>query len=269
MEIAERERPTSVRGMYYQAIGADLVDKDSQGSRSNYMRVQRRILALRRSGRIPYSWITDGSRIVHGYSRYEDPEDFASYAAGLYRKDYWATSRVRVEVWVEKDAMAGKLHPVVVRECGLDLYVSRGFASETYLQQAALAMREDGRPTVVYLLTDFDASGMNIAETVGTKLVEMATGVDVDLRRIAATPEQIEEFNLITQPVTGTDSRARRFTERYGTSTAELDAIPALEVRRVVREAVESHMEPAQLRLLRMVEREERESIRELLGSGA
>jgi hypothetical protein len=157
----------------------------------------------------------------------------------------------------------------VVRECGLDLYVSRGFASETYLQQAALTMREDGRPTFVYLLTDFDASGMNIAETVGTKLVEMATGVEVDVRRIAAMPEQIEEFNLITQPVTGTDSRARRFIERYGTSTVELDAIPAREVRRIVRVAIESHMEPAQLRTLQMVEREERESIRVLLGNNA
>jgi hypothetical protein len=269
LAIAAKERPNSVRGLYYMAMGEGLVDKDAEGKRNNYMRVQRRILQMRRDGRMPYGWITDGSRTVYGYVRYEDPEDFASYAAGLYRKDYWVNSTVRVEIWVEKDAMAGKLQPVVVRECGLDLYVSRGFASETYLQQAALTMREDGRPTVVYLLTDFDASGMNIAETVGTKLVEMATGVGVDVRRIAVTSEQIEEFNLITQPVTGTDSRARRFTERYGTSTVELDAIPAPEVRRVVREAVESHMEPAQLRTLQMVEREERESIRVLLGSGA
>ena len=204
-----RSEPKSVRGLYYMAMGAGLVDKDAQGKRSNYMRVQRRLLAMRRDGRMPYGWITDGSRTVYGYTRYDDPEDFASYAAGLYRKDYWADAPESVEVWVEKDAMAGKLSPVVVRECGLHLYVSRGFSSETYLQEAALAMREDGRPTTVYLLTDFDASGMNIAETVGDKLVEMADGVDVDVERIAVTPEQIEEFGLITQPVTGTDSRAR------------------------------------------------------------
>src|SRR4051794_9104998 len=155
LAIAKKEWPTSVRGLYYMAMGEGLVDKDAQGSRSNYMRFQRRVLQMRRDGRMPYHWVTDGSRIVHGYPRYEDPEEFASYAAGLYRKDYWSTSPVRVEVWVEKDAMAGKLYPVVVRECGLNLYVSRGFASETYLQQAALAMGEDGRPTVVYLLTDF------------------------------------------------------------------------------------------------------------------
>ncbi len=269
LTIAAQERPNSVRGLYYMAMGSGLVDKDAQGARSNYMRVQRRLLQMRRDGRMPYGWITDGSRTVYGHVRYDNAEDFASYAAGLYRKNYWAESSVRVEVWVEKDAMAGKLRSVVVQECGLDLYVSRGFASETYLQEAATTMREEGRPAFVYLLTDFDASGMNIAETVGEKLVEMAADVHVEVRRIAATSEQIDEFGLITQPVTGTDSRAKRFVERYGNSTVELDAIPATDVRRLVREAIEAHVDPRRLNLLRMVEEQERDGIRALLGSGA
>ncbi len=97
MEIAAREKPQSVRGMYYQAIGAGLVDKDELGTRYNYMRIQRRILELRRSGVMPYSWITDGSRNVYGHTRYEGLEDFADYVAGLYRRDYWQDSPVRVE----------------------------------------------------------------------------------------------------------------------------------------------------------------------------
>jgi len=165
--------------------------------------------------------------------------------------------------------MAGKLRPVVVRECGLPLYVSRGFSSETYLQEAAQTMRKDGRPAFVYLLTDFDASGMNIAETVGNKLVEMAAGVDVEVRRIAATPEQKEEFGLITQPVTNTDSRARRFVERFGTECVELDAIPATEIRRLVRDAIESHVDLRRLELMRVVEEQEREGIRALMGGAA
>jgi hypothetical protein len=269
LEIAGHEKPNSVRGMYYQAMGADLVDRDAHGSKSNYNRVQRRILALRRAGIMPYSWITDGSRIVYGDTRYKDLADFAVHAAGLYRKDYWSNSPHRVEVWVEKDAMAGKLQPVVVRECGLDLYVSRGFSSETYLQEAAVHMREDGRPTTVYLLTDFDASGMNIAETVGDKLVEMAAGVDVDVRRIAATPEQIDEFGLITQPVIGKPSHVRRFVERYGTSTVELDAIPAREVRRIVKEAIEGHMDPHALEIMRLAERSEQQDIPGIFGVAA
>ncbi len=269
LAIAEQERPTSVRGMYYMAMGAGLIDKDAQGRRHNYMRVQRRLLQLRRDGALPYSWITDGSRTVYGYDRFADGDDFSAYAANIYRKDYWLESPVRVEVWVEKDAMAGKLTPVVRDEYGLDLYVSRGFASETYLQEAAAQIRSDGRPVFVYLLTDFDASGMGIAETVEEKLAEMAWSVDVFVERIAATPEQIEEYGLITQPVTRSDTRARKFIERFGTETVELDAIPASEVRRLVRDAVERHMDPRRLSTLRMIEREERDGIRKLLGGAA
>ncbi|MBA2692324.1 MAG: hypothetical protein H0U65_07510 [Rubrobacter sp.] len=269
LRIAEEERPTSVRGMYYMAMGAGLIDKDAHGKRNNYMRVQRRILIMRREGRLPYHWITDGSRTIYGYARFDGPEDFAGHAAGIYRKDYWMESPVRVEVWVEKDAMAGKLKPVVTGEYGLDLYVSRGFASETYLQEAAAHIRSDGRPTYVYLLTDFDASGMNIAETVERRLVEEAGEVGVSVERLAAMPEQIKEYGLITQPVTRSDSRARKFIERYGTETAELDAIPASEIRRLVGEAIERHMDSRRLEVMRMIEREERDGIRALFGGAA
>ncbi len=265
LAIAEQEKPTSVRGMYYMAMGAGLIDKDAQSKRNNYMRIQRRLLQMRRDGTMPYSWITDGSRSVYGYNRFADEKHFSSYAANIYRKDYWLESPVRVEVWVEKDAMAGKLKPVVRDEYGLDLYVSRGFASETYLQEAGAHIRSDGRPTYVYLLTDFDASGMGIAETVEERLAEMAYPVDVFVERIAATPEQIEEYGLITQLVTRSDTRARRFIQRFGNETVELDAIPASEVRRLVREAIERHMDPRRLAFLRMVEQEEREGIKTLL----
>jgi hypothetical protein len=55
LNIAAVEKPTSVRGMYYMAMGAGLIDKDAQAKRNNYMRVQRRLLQMRRDGRMPYS----------------------------------------------------------------------------------------------------------------------------------------------------------------------------------------------------------------------
>jgi hypothetical protein len=121
LAMAAAEWPTSVRGMYYMAMGAGLIDKDAQTKRNNYMRVQRRLLQMRRDGTIPSSWITDGSRTIYGYDRFADEDEFSADAANIYRKDYWLESPVRVEVWVEKDAMAGKLKPVVRDEYGLDL----------------------------------------------------------------------------------------------------------------------------------------------------
>jgi hypothetical protein len=79
LAIAEEEKPTSVRGMYYMAMGAGLIDKDAQGKRNNYMRVQRRVLQMRRDGRMPYSWITDGSCTIYGYERFADEDEAEKY----------------------------------------------------------------------------------------------------------------------------------------------------------------------------------------------
>jgi len=249
-------------------MGLDLVDKDRDGKRTNYNRVQRRLLAMRRKGMLPYSWITDGSRSVYGHTRYRDLEEFSRQVAGQYRKEYWQDSPVRVECWVEKDALAGKLRPVVVDEFGLDLYVARGFSSETYLHNAGEHIQSDGRPTFVYVLTDHDASGMSVAETVARDLPWHASGVEVTVRKIAVTPEQIEEYGLITQPVTTSDSRAQKFIQRYGTECAELDALPANAVRELVREAIERHIDPHRLRILKLAEAEERKGLSELLRGG-
>jgi hypothetical protein len=79
LATAEQEKPTSVRGMYYMAMGAGLVDKDAQAKRNNYMRVQRRLLQMRRDGRMPYFWITDGSRTVYRYDRFADEDEAEKY----------------------------------------------------------------------------------------------------------------------------------------------------------------------------------------------
>ena len=160
-ETVSEIEPATVRQVFYQAVVRGLVPKDEA---KGYKFVQRRLLKLRESGVVPYGWITDNVRVVRGHSRYEDPADYAQVAAEFYRRDYWAESPVRVEVWLEKDALAGVLTPVFVEECGLDLYVTRGYASVSYLQGAADHIRQDGRPTYVYLLTDFDPSGLGIAE---------------------------------------------------------------------------------------------------------
>jgi hypothetical protein len=231
-----------------------------------YRVVQRRLVALRESGRIAHGYIVDGTRYVHGHRRYNDLDEFTTYAAGLYRKDYWTTSEVNVEVWLEKDALKGVLMPTVVNECGLGLHVTRGFASITYLQEAAEDIELDGRPTYVYVLTDFDPSGVSIAEKVEEELTGRAPHSDITVERLAVNRAQIDLWNLPTRPTKTSDTRAIRFHQVYGTDSVELDAIPPDELRRLVRGAIDSHMEPWRLEQFRMVEMEEREKLRSMIG---
>src|SRR5215210_1183672 len=129
----------------------------------------------------------------------------ASRPSSTARRDYWADSPVRVEVWLEKDALAGVLVPTVVEECGLDLFVTRGYASVSYLQSAAAFIRRDGRPTRVYLLTDFDPSGLGIAETVTAQLIRRSYPTEVYVERLAVDRAQIDAYELPTRPTKTTD----------------------------------------------------------------
>jgi hypothetical protein len=266
VEIVDQFSPATVRQVFYQAVNQKLVAKSET---KGYRVVQRRLVSLREAGEIPYGYIVDGTRYVHGYRRYNDLDEFTSYAAGLYRKDYWATSDVNVEVWLEKDALKGVLIPTVVNECGLGLHVTRGFASITYLQEAAEDIEIDERPTYVYVLTDFDPSGVSIAEKVAQELTERAPSSDITVERLAVDREQIERWNLPTRPTKSTDTRASRFRRLHGTDSVELDAIPPDQLRQLVKNAIDSHMEPWRLAQFQMVEREERETLRSMFGGAA
>jgi hypothetical protein len=266
MEIVEEFSPVTVRQVFYQAVNRGLVPKSET---KGYRVVQRRLVALRKTGAVPYGYVVDGTRYVHGHRRYNDLGEFTTYASGLYRKDYWATADVNVEVWLEKDALKGVLIPAVVNECGLGLHVTRGFASITYLQEAAEQIEADGRPTYVYVLTDFDPSGVSIAEKVEEELTQRAPFSDITVRRLAVNREQIERWNLPTRPTKSSDTRARRFRTFYGTDSVELDAIPPDQLRGLVKDAIDRHMEPWRLQQFKMVEQEERRTLLEMFGGAA
>jgi len=265
-EIVSEIEPATVRQVFYQAVVRGLAPKDEA---RGYKLVQRRLLKLRESGEVPYGWITDNVRIVRGHSRYEGPGDYAQVAAEFYRRDYWADSPVNVEVWLEKDALAGVLVPTVVEECGLDLHVTRGYASVSYLESAASFIRRDGRPTFVYLLTDFDPSGLGIADTVTVELMNRSYPTEVHVERLAVDRAQIDEYQLPTRPTKTTDSRARKFMQYHGTGSVELDALPPAVLRSLVKDSIERHMDPDQLRTLKLAERQERDLLREVWGGVA
>jgi hypothetical protein len=182
-------------------------------------------------------------------------------------------SPVNVEVWCEKDAMQGVIAPVVLREFGLDLYVSKGQSSASYLYEAAMGIKEDGRPTVVYILSDFDPAGFRIAEKIEAGLREhVPEEQDLKAVRVAVSYEQVLEYDLVTREVKKTHSEAAEFMREYGDVSCELEAMPPTLVRRLVTESLHEHMSPDRLRVMKLAEEEERKGlaqIHDLLGGAA
>ena len=261
-EIVAENQPVTVRGAFYLASSRGVIPK---AENEGYRPVQRELLKMRREGAIPWGWITDGSRTRCGYRRYGGLESYAKQVAANYRRDYWHGSDEYVEVWLEKEALRGVLSPVVIEEFGLDLYVTKGQPSVSYLYDAAEDIILDGRPIFVYVLADFDPGGFRIFDRIKEELVGfVGDAADLYVRRLALTPYQIELHDLPTRPGKEKDPNAAEFARRFGDRCVELDAMPPNTLRGLVRQCLESHMDPQYLRRLKLAEQQERRGLRQL-----
>jgi hypothetical protein len=247
-------RPMSVRGAFYQASTQGLVPKTEAG----YRKVQRVLVKMREEWRIPWGWITDGTRTRYGVRTFDGLDQALGDIAAVYRRDLWANSDEIVEVWLEKDALKGVISPITGRWT-VDLMVCRGYPSLSYLHEAAEYANRLGKPLVIYYLGDYDPSGRDIPRVIEDRLYEF--GVDFTLELLAVTPAQIEAWQLPTRPTKRTETRAKYF----GPLSVELDAIPAPTLRDLVDEAIRRHVDEHELRVLEGYEREERELLHNLV----
>lgn len=257
ISIAHEERPLTIRGLFYRAMSQGEVPKTENG----YRQVQRRALALRRSGELPYHWIADGTRWQVKPTTHGSMERALSNAASSYRRALWDEQEVHVELWVEKDAITSVVRPVT-EEWDVPIMVARGYSSESFLWSTAQALIADGRPAVIYQLGDHDPSGVDAWRHIKSKLNDFAEGVDLTFRRLAVTPAQVEEYSLPTRPTKASDSRSRNFEG----DSIEVDAVPSPILRSIVQDAIEEHIDYEQLRLTRIAEDSERSILHSIAG---
>ena len=191
--IVALSAPCTVRQVFYQATVRGLVEKSETG----YAKVQRQLVDLRREGRISYSSIADNTRWQRKPITYDSLTEAVERTAATYRRAVWSDLDLYAEVWLEKDALAGVLMPVTARY-DIPLMVSRGYASLSYLHEAASYMSELAKPVVILHFGDHDPSGRDAADKIEHTLREFAPEIDLEFCRLAVTPEQIETWRLPT-----------------------------------------------------------------------
>jgi hypothetical protein len=213
---------------------------------------------MRRAGELPYGWLADNTRWQRKPRSYDNVDQALEDAAQLYPKALWADIPAYVEVWLEKDALAGVVFPVT-SFYGVPLMVARGYASLSFLHSAAEYINGLEVPVHICHLGDFDPSGVNAGEKIEATLRELAP----EARRVAVTPEQIRNWRLPTRPTKPTDSRAKAF----GAISVELDAIEPARQRQIVEAAIEEHLPEHQFKILKAAEESERSLIRQLVAT--
>lgn len=252
--IVVEQRPMTVRQVFYQATVQNLIEKTEAG----YTKVQTDLVKMRQDGSLPYSWLADNTRWQRRPRTFDSVQDALEDTARFYRKSLWTEAEVYVEVWLEKDALAGVVMPVT-SEYDVPLMVARGYASLSFLHSAAAEITDIGKPTYIYHLGDFDPSGVNAGQKIEQTLREMVPEAEIHFQRIGVTPPQITAWNLPTRPTKESDTRARGFDSKI---SVELDAISPAMLRNLVRDVIQQHLPPEQLRVLQVAEESEKAMLR-------
>ena len=255
--VLAADHPQSVRHVFYRLTNPRL-DMPVEKSEGGYRTVQRRCLALRRAGRIPYTWISDATRRGYHVDTFSGPGDFVRRMAGHYRGELWTRDLPHVEVWVESRSLAGVLQSDC-RGLAVSLYPCGGFASATIAYEAAEHINAIGPGrTVVLYVGDYDPAGVLIDQSLESELRKHLT-VPLEFTRLAINEDQIAAFDLPTKPRKPGDRR--RLDVQL---TVEAEAMAAATMRAIVRKAVESYLPDGALDAVRVAEESEREGLRAL-----
>ena len=247
-------QPATVRQIFYQATVHGIVPKTEAG----YDAVQRGLVELRLDYDMPFAWLVDNTRWMRKAASYTSLEEMLRIGAETYRRAVWADADCYVEVWCEKDALAGVLYDVT-NEFDVPLMVSRGYSSITFLKDSAEIIDDRGKPAFIYHFGDWDPSGQDAADNIERRLREFAPDAEIYFRKIAVTPAQIAQWDLPTRPTKASDSRAAAWA---GGDSVELDAIDPNTLRNLVRACIEQHIDQHKLVILRTAEDSERELLR-------
>jgi hypothetical protein len=260
VEIVNEVSPATVRQIFYQATVRGVVPKTEAG----YVKVALDLKYLREECDIDYDDIVDNTRWISQPQTFGSAEEAIGHAAKYYRQALWRDSADYIQIWLEKDALSGVVYPITA-EWDVPLCIARGYVSLSLAHTAAMELEENEyRNCYVYHLGDYDPSGQDAARDIERKLREMAPDCDFEFERLAVTPDQIAEWNLPTRPTKKSDPRAKGFSGQ----SVELDAIPPDELRRIVRDIIERHVDHEELAVLKVAEKSERELLNGLAGVG-
>ena len=262
LDYSDKHGPVTVRGLYYQAEVRHLPGIDKADN--SYDKIQRQVLQLRRDGRMSYRNISDLTRWMRKPRSHTGVEAALELTARTYRKALWDDTDVYVEVWCEKDALAGVIYPVT-SEYDVPLMVARGFSSETFAFEAVAARLDDQRPYYVYYLGDFDRAGQDAARSLEEKLRRFADeeGVEVVFETIGVTEQQIRDWALPTRQPKRITNADKKWPHSFA---CELDAIEPDVLRDLVRACIDKHLPRREFEILKVAEASERKLIKGLVG---
>jgi hypothetical protein len=274
-QLCEEHHPRTVRGLFYQLVKLDLIEKSEKDYKNQ---VSRLCGIMREEGELPWHWIADTTRWMRKPDSWDSVEQFQKETAQLYRRELWRSQRKYVEVWCEKATLAGLLTDVTY-EWDVPLMCTTGFSSKGFIHSAAQAIVDRDCPSFIYYLGDHDPSGLKIWEALqksferyyfdiaaesdwsSDKMVELCPTFE----KLAVLPWQIEVYELPTRPTKTGSAHAKSWNEG---DSVELDAMPEDALQRIVTDAIVQHIDQSALEQIKKIEASEREMLTTWMSKG-
>lgn len=260
----------TLRQLYYQFVARGMIPNRQQ----EYKRLGDIVQLGRMAGQIDWYAIVDRTRFERGNSHWDSPAEIIRASARQFRYDLWEDQPERVAVWIEKDALVGVIEGVC-RRWDVPYFSCRGYVSSSEMWSAAQRYGRwlaAGQKVTILHLGDHDPSGVDMTNDIRRRLLDFTVGdiyhnareagmsvVDADdylarrfkeetaeiqVKRIALTMDQIEEFNPPPNPAKLSDSRARAYVEAYGSESWELDALDPATLDALIEEEVSAIVDP-------------------------
>ena len=258
----------TIRQIYYRLI-SDPYNLFSN-TRSMYNSLDRMLVRAREVGEIDGERIEDRTRqTIGGDLGWENPDSYLDKVLEYikscwqkYNKEMWASQQFKLEVWIEKDALASVISETTSPFRVL-VFPSRGYSSYTKIKEALDRLKHYRDKQIIILhLADHDPSGFDMTKDLINRFKKYGDD-SIEIKRIGLNYDQVEKFNLRPNPVKIADPRALSYIGRYGEECWELDALPPNELQSIVEKEIKNYIDQkAWDAKLEEIE-EEREEIRE------
>lgn len=226
----------TLRQLYYQFVSRDFIANSVQ----EYKRLGSVINDARLAGLIDWDSMEDRTRNLESLGHWEDPSSIIRTCANQFRLDKWEGQKYRIEVWIEKEALAGVFQRVC-EELDVPYFSCRGYVSQSEMWGAAMRLqqykRNHQRPIILHF-GDHDPSGIDMTRDIGDRMEIFR--LSVSMKRIALNMDQVRQYKPPPNPAKETDSRFASYIRKYGGQSWELDALEPQVLADLVRREVEA-----------------------------
>lgn len=296
MDYQQQGFKLTLRQLYYQLVSKDLIKNKIE----EYKRVGDIVSRSRLAGMMDWDSIEDRIRVPEKPPEFSSLESLVNAAFRSFRLPRLKGQDRYVELWVEKDALAGVLAPIA-EDYHVTLMVNRGYSSTSAMREAGLRVRSEchkigADAAIILYLGDLDPSGEDMVRDIDTRLAQfMNRGVEVEysagrpyrggevtiedandqrkrmprlgleVKKIALTPEQVEEYDPPPNPAKMTDSRAEEYVKKHGMSSWEVDALPPRVLRQIIEDELDEIIDQDLVNEIKAKEEADKNRLREAL----